>query len=80
MVESTNRVSWKRSADGVPQLQTELRLSVGVKLPRRFPLPRAAIEKPASLILRATCEAQCRQFLAEIEQGYRASLPDGMKK
>ena len=71
-VESTNRVSWRSEGDAETELRTELRLRVGVELPRLFPLPRAAIERPGSLILQATCDAQCRQFLTEIEEGYRA--------
>uniref|UniRef100_A0A7S4JCV8 Uncharacterized protein n=1 Tax=Prymnesium polylepis TaxID=72548 RepID=A0A7S4JCV8_9EUKA len=78
-VESHNRVSWDvaqgaAAADDAERaaitLRTELTLRVRVQLPPRFPLPHAAIERPASLLLRATSDAQCRQFLSEIERGF----------
>ena len=69
-VASTNCISWRADGDATTELQTELRLRVSVELPRRLPLPRAAVERPGSLILQATCDAQCRQLLAEIEAGF----------
>lgn len=71
-VDSSNVVSWKCLGDDEQELQSHLRISVGVHLPWHFPLPRKAIEKPASLILERTCQRQCRQLLEEIEQGFQA--------
>ena len=54
------------------QLRTELSLGVTVQLPRGFPLPRSAIERPGSAILLRVSKAQCHQFLREVEEGWRA--------
>ncbi|KAL1530060.1 hypothetical protein AB1Y20_000982 [Prymnesium parvum] len=75
-VESSNLISWKDLGEGVQQLRTELKLSVGVEVPRFFPLPRSVIESTASFILRGTCNTQCNQLLGEIEEGYRISFPE----
>lgn len=79
VIDSANTVRWADAAagasggggDGGVELSTDLTLRISVRLPRRFPLPRAAIEAPGSRLLLSVCAAQCRGFLGDIEAGYR---------
>ena len=79
--DSCNRVSWAPhdGAEAEVRLRTDLELKVAIEVPRRLPLPLAAVEQPGSLILRNVCRVQCRQFLADIERGYRAWCRTGLK-
>ena len=69
-IDSANIVTWS-AREGGWLLTTDLKLRVGVELPRTFLLPRASVERPASAILRQFCAMQCNQFLLSLEQSYK---------
>lgn len=72
IIDSSNTLDWAAADAGGHDLQTRLEMRVAVKLPPGLPLPRAAVERPGSAVLRRVCDEQCRLFLATVESAWRA--------
>ena len=75
-IESANTLSWT-SDEGGWLLTTDLTLRVAVELPRGFLLPRVAVDRPASAVLRRVCAIQCEQFLHSLERSFEAWATQG---